>query len=302
MQRAHSMTASDQPLRAVGYMLLAAGSFAVMNALARGLRVIPWPMLALSRGALGLLAALLIARTRGASLRVRDQRIMWRRSLFGSTGMVCTFYALTHMPLSDATALLNTTPLWIALIAWWTLRERPSPAVWTALGVAAVGVALVERPGFRSSDWTGLVALGAGAAGAVAMVSLRRLSGETPEAVVVHFSAVATGVMAALSLVHFSHHGAPQGLGAELVAGVLAMGLSATVGQLAMTRAYALDQAARVGAAGWMQVLFAIAIDAAVFSRAPVASARAGIALLLAAGALLVWDARRPPTSPSREE
>ncbi|MEZ4394426.1 MAG: DMT family transporter [Polyangiales bacterium] len=283
----------DRPTRALGYMLLAAGAFAVMNAFARGLREIPWPMLALSRSVIGLSAALVIARARGASLRVRDGAVMWRRSLFGSTGMVCTFYALTHMPLSDATALLNTTPLWITLIAWWTLRERPGVAVMLALGVAAAGVLLLERPGFAAGQWTGLVALGAGAAGAVAMVSLRRLSGETPEAVVVHFSAVASGVMAALSALWLWRRGAPAGMSGEMLAGVLAMGAAATVGQLAMTRAYALDQAARVGAVGWMQVLFALALDAAVFARAPAASARAGIALLLCAGAILVWDARR---------
>ena len=95
---------ADRPLRALGFMLLAAGAFALMNTLARGLRAIPWPVLAFARGALGFIAALVVARWRGASLGIRDGRLMWRRSLFGSTGMVCTFFALTHMPLSDATS------------------------------------------------------------------------------------------------------------------------------------------------------------------------------------------------------
>ncbi len=287
------MALADRPLQALGYMLLAAAAFALMNTLARGLRAIPWPMLALSRGVLGLGAALVVARWRGASLRVVNGPVMWRRSLFGTTGMVCTFYALTHMPLSDATALLNTTPLWIALLAWWTLGERPTGAVVAALAVAALGVALIERPSFAAGQWTGLVALGAGAAGAVAMVSLRRLSGETPEAVVVHFSAVAAGVMAVLSGLWCWQHGAPAGLSPRMWVGVTAMGAAATVGQLAMTRAYALDQAARVGAVGWMQVVFALGLDAVVFARIPEAHARAGIVLLLAAGGMLVRDARR---------
>jgi drug/metabolite transporter (DMT)-like permease len=210
---------ADRPLRALGFMLLAAGAFALMNTLARGLRAIPWPVLAFARGALGFVAALVVARWRGASLGIRDGRLMWRRSLFGSTGMVCTFFALTHMPLSDATALLNTTPLWIALLAWWTLGERPTRAVLVALAVAVAGVAMIERPSFAAGHWVGLVALGAGAAGAVAMVSLRRLSGETPEAVVVHFSAVASGVMAALSAVWLWQHGWPAGLQPSMLLG-----------------------------------------------------------------------------------
>ncbi len=283
----------DAPLRAIAFMLTGALCFAAMNALARGMRHLPWPILGFSRALFGLLAALALAWGRGASLAVADRRIMWRRSLAGSTGMLCTFYALTHMPLSDATALLNTTPLWIAGIAWVTLRERLTPRVWVALAVATAGVLLVERPGFRAEGFAGLVALCAGFAGALAMVSLRRLSGETPEAVVVHFSATATAVLGALSARHLIVYGAPVTPTWRDAAGLLAMGLTATAGQLAITRAYALDKAARVGAAGWIQVALALMIDAAVFHRWPDGLALGGIALLLASGALLVDDARR---------
>lgn len=283
----------DAPLRALAFMVTAASCFALMNALARALRHLPWPMLAFSRAALGLGIALTIARSRGASLAIADRRVMWRRSLAGTTGMLCTFYALTHMPLADATALLNTTPLWIAALAWVTLRERLSPRVLAALALAFAGVLLVERPGLRGDGLAGLVALGAGAASAVAMVSLRRLSGETPEAVVVHFSATATGVLGALSLGWVVTRGAPAGLTAVGVAGLLGMGVLATLGQLSLTRAYALDKAARVGAAGWLQVVIALGIDAVAFGRWPEVPTLGGIALLLVSGVLLVDDARR---------
>ena len=283
----------DAPLRAITFMLAGAVSFALMNALARAMRHLPWPMLGFSRALLGLALALAFARARGASLAIVDRRRMWQRSLAGTTGMLCTFYALTHMPLADATALLNTTPLWIAALAWIALRETISARVLAALVVAFAGVVLVERPGLRGGGLAGLVALGAGCAGALAMINLRRLSGETPEAVVVHFSATATAVLGALSLRWFVTHDAPLSMSWRDAAGVLAMGAAATAGQLAITRAYALDPAARVGAAGWIQVVIALAIDAAVFGRRPEGVVLTGIALLLASGALLVDDARR---------
>lgn len=274
-------------------MLLGASSFAAMNALARGMSRLPWPTLAFTRALFGLGIALALARARGASLAIADRRLMWRRSLAGSTGMLCTFYALTHMPLADATALLNTTPLWIAALAWVTLRERVSRRVGLALAVAFAGVLLVERPGLRGDGLAGLVALGAGAASALAMVSLRRLSGETPEAVVVHFSAVACAVMGAASALWCAAHGLPPIPTGREALGLVMMGVTATAGQLAITRAYALDKAARVGAAGWAQVALALGVDAAVFRRLPDGATLAGIALLLASGALLVDDARR---------
>jgi drug/metabolite transporter (DMT)-like permease len=282
----------DEPLRALAFMLTGASCFAVMNAVAGSMRHLPWPALGFARASLGLALALALSRARGASLAIVDRRRMWQRSLAGSSSMLCTFFALTHMPLADATALLNTTPLWIAAFGFLALGERVSPRVLTALGVAFAGVILVERPGLRGGGLAGLAALGAGCFGALAMINLRRLSGETPEAVVVHFSATAAGVLGALSLAWFARHGAPAAFSAADAARLLAMGAAATAGQLAITRAYGLDRAARVGAAGWMQVVIALAIDALVFGRRPEARALAGIALLLTSGALLVVDAR----------
>ena len=108
-----------------------------------------------------------------------------------------------------------------------------------------------------------------------------------------HFSATASAILGALSVAWLARHGAPSGATWRDAAGVLAMGAAATAGQLAITRAYALDTAARVGAAGWIQVVIALGIDRVVFGRRPDAAALAGIALLLASGALLLDDARR---------
>lgn len=283
----------DAPLRAIAFMLTGSLCFAAMNALARGMRHIPWPALGFSRALIGFTAAVLVARARGASLAIVDRRRMWERSVAGSTGMLCTFYALTHMPLADATALLNTTPLWIAALAWITLRERLSPRVWIALAIAFAGVLLVERPGLRVDGFAGVVALGAGLAGALAMVSLRKLSGETPDAVVVHFSAIATGILGLAFARHLIFEGVPAMPSPRDAGMVLLMGLAATGGQFSITRAYALDKAARVGASGWIQLALALAIDALVFHRWPDHPALAGITLLLVSGALLVDDARR---------
>lgn len=277
-------------------MLFASASFTTMNATTALLsrRGVPWEMAAFARAFVGLAVALSIAKARGVSLGVRDRRVMWTRSIAGSTSMTLTFYALTHMPLADATALLNTTPLWIAALAWLLLGERPGRAVFVALAVAIVGVFLVEQPGFSRGDLTGVVALGAGAASAVAMVSLRRLGDEAPEAIVVHFSSVAS-VVTGIALLSRLVRGAPLTLPATTVDWLClaSVGLTATVGQLALTRAYALDRAARVGAAGWAQVVLALIVDGALRATWPSAHALGGIALLLAAGVLLVESARR---------
>lgn len=285
----------DSPVRGLTYMFVASGSFAAMNALTSHLarRGIPWQYSAFARAAIGLLAALVVARMRSASLRVRDRRTMWIRSVSGSASMLCTFFALSNLPLADATALLNTTPLWIALLAYFTLRERASKAVMVALAIAGAGIVFIERPAWAVGNLAGLVALGAGFMSALAMVSLRRMSRETPEAVVVHFSAVATAVMAVLSALEVIHRaGLPR---IDITEGIelISVGLTATVGQLTLTRAYALDRAARVGAAGWIQVVFGLVLDLLVMRRVPPLLTVVGIGMIVSAGLLLVLDARR---------
>jgi|LNFM01.1.fsa_nt_gb drug/metabolite transporter (DMT)-like permease len=277
-------------------MLFASAAFTTMNAIAALLarRGVPWEMAAFARAFVGLGVALSVARARGVTLAVGDRRVMWTRSIAGSTSMVLTFYALTHMPLADATALLNTTPLWIAALAWLVLGERPGRAVLVALSVAIAGVYFVQRPSFARGELAGVVALTAGAASAVSMVSLRRLGAEPPEAIVVHFSAVAS-VTTAIAMFSRVVRGSPLHLptsGLDWLCLAL-VGLTATIGQLALTRAYALDRAARVGAAGWAQVVLALIVDGALRATWPSPPALGGIALLLCAGALLLESARR---------
>jgi drug/metabolite transporter (DMT)-like permease len=289
-------SSTDRPLEGLAYMLSASASFVAMNALtaALGRRGVPWELASFARASVGFIVALAIARARGVSLSVANHRVLWTRSFAGSTSMLLTFFSLTHMPLADATALLNTTPLWIALLAWFTMGERPGRSVVVALFVAIVGVWFVQQPTFEQGQWVGLVALTAGATSALSMVSLRRLHNETPEAVVVHFSAVASGftLLAVIARLFREHTLRLPRTTIEWLM-VIGVGFSATLGQLAMTRAYSLDRAARVGAAGWAQIIFALLLDGALRSRWPERSASIGIAMLLGAGTLLLFGALR---------
>ena len=289
--------ARDAPREGFSYMVAASMAFAVMYALAASLARagMPWAWMGFVRAAVGLVASLGLARVRGASMKVFGRRAMWTRSLAGSASSLCIFYAVTHLPLSDAAALVHSTPLWIALAARIALREAAGRAVSVALVLGGIGIALIERPSFAVGNVAGGVALAAGILAAVAMVSLRRLSGETPEAVVVHFSAVSTllmGGVACIGWIQTRAAAAPSPLG---VAELLGVGLTAALGQLLQTRAYAVDRAARVGTTGWLQVLLALLIDMVVFGTPVPSSTLLGIGSMVAAGVMLMVDVWREP-------
>jgi drug/metabolite transporter (DMT)-like permease len=284
-------------------MVAASTAFAVMYALTTSLgrAGVPWALIGFVRAVVGLVASVGLARARGASLRVFGRRAMWIRSLAGSASSLCIFYAVTHMPLSDAMALIHATPLWIALAARVALREAAGRAVSLALVLGGVSIILIERPSIEIGNIAGAVALAAGILAAIAMVSLRRLSGETPEAVVVHFSAVSTVVMAGTAYILWAETVVASAPSALSIAGLLGVGLAAALGQLLQTRAYAVDRAARVGATGWLQVLLALLIDLLVLGRDLQPSTLLGVGLMVAAGAILMLNVWHEPVPTSDE-
>ena len=270
-------------------MLVSAVGFAVMNACAKLVSArIPFLEVASLRSLLGLPFIVLYARSRGVSLRVHNRRVALVRTVTGTIAQSFSFYALATAPLSESSTLLNLTPVFVALLGAIWLRERVSALVAACLGAGLCGALLVFRPHGDQLSTGGLAAIASALASAMSMVTLRRLGAtESPEAVVLVFQ---TGSGIVLGLASLSAFVVPTGREALLIAGVA---LSATIAQIAMTRAYALDIAARVGGMNYLNIVVSLAIAAAVFGERPPPVALAGIGLIIASGVVLVLSGRR---------
>src|SRR5947209_2413723 len=71
----------------------------------------------------------------------------WRVvALARSVSLVRTFYALSRLPTHVVLTLTNTFPLWVAVLSWPLLGERPPGSVWLAAGCGVLGVALIQKP------------------------------------------------------------------------------------------------------------------------------------------------------------
>lgn len=281
---------SAAPRQAALWMLASAACFTAMTLAVRRLtEQLPFHEVASARALGAALITAAIARARRAPLTARDRGGQWRRTAFGTLALASGFFALSRLPVGDAVTLGSTTPLWVAALSPWLLGERPGPRVWAGVVVGLVGVALIAGAHFDvgSARLPALaVALFGALCSALAMVSLRRLRGEAPEAVAFHFSLVA-GV--ALFLVGLGRHRWPEGAAWALLA---VAGFGGGLGQVAMTRAYSLDSAARVSALGYSGVAMNLGAAAWVLGEVPDGWQLTGAALVVAAG-LLVLE-RRP--------
>jgi drug/metabolite transporter (DMT)-like permease len=268
-------------------MLSGALAFAVMAAVSHALGPeVDWRVIAIARTGLALVFALVLSVWSGVPLTL-GSRTLWMRSIAGSISLVCTFYALVRLPVGDVLALTNIFPLWIALLSWPVLGVRPTAGVWVAVASAIAGVWLIQQPHLDDVGFAPWIAVAASFSTCVAMMGLHRLHHLDPRAIVVHFSAVAL-VFCLVSLAFDSSwsglRASRTGLGefnAVTLSMLLAVGASATIGQLFLTKAFAVGPPARVSVVALSQVVFGLIFDVWLWQRRLEPLTIVGISLVL---------------------
>ncbi len=155
------------------------------------------------------------------------------RATVGLSGMVCGFSAVQYLPLTEATALQFTSPLFMTALSALLLSEKVGRHRWAAVLVGFVGVLIMARPlpGQMNVPGVTLGILSAlGAAGA--MVAIRQIS-DTEKGPTIVFYFTLGGV--AIGLVGSAFHWVtpdPATMGLLVVAGLIG-----GVGQLFLTEA-----------------------------------------------------------------
>jgi drug/metabolite transporter (DMT)-like permease len=273
--------AHEYDLRRGGlYMVASALLFALMSVAVKIASAgLPNVVVVFFRSGFGLLT--LLPFIVGVDLRTAHVRDHLVRSLAGIASMYCFFYTLAHMRLADAVLLNYSLPLFMPFVESVWLGEDFPRKLWTPVLVGFLGVIVILRPGSGLMEPVALVGLASALFAAVAQVGVRRLTRTEPvPRIVFYFAITATVLCAFPAAVSWR---TPQGL--EWLAAA-AMGVTATAGQLAMTRAYAHAPAAQVGPFIYSAVVFAAALDWVFWRRLPDAFTVAGGVLVAGAGIL----------------
>jgi drug/metabolite transporter (DMT)-like permease len=228
-----------------------------------------------------LFAAILTLKA-GERLVLWHSGTLWVRSLAGSTSLLCTFFALSRLPVADVLALTNTFPIWVALLSWPLLGEAPAPKVWLAVAVGVVGVLLIQQPHLVRGEGAILFAVAASFCSAVAMLGIHRLQGIDTRAIVTHFSGVAT-LFCVAAFFLFDHAPVQHSLSSDwALAGLLGVGITATIGQLFLTKAFSVGPPAKVSLVALTQIVFGLLVDVTIFDHELNLVSLAGIALVVA--------------------
>lgn len=192
--------------------------------------------------------------------------------------MLLSFWALILIPVLDATALAYTTPLFATVGAALFLKETVGIRRWLAIAVGFAGVLAIVRPGFAEIGLGVALALVSAVFAAGDWLTLKPLSRRASTwSVVAWLTLLATPMTLIPALFVWK---AP---GLATVGWLFGLGVAATLGQFAATRAFALADISFLSPFNFLHLIFFAAVGWLAFGE-PVHSLTAlGAAVVLAA-------------------
>lgn len=241
----------------------------------------------------------------------------------GTTGLVLSFYAFRHMPLADASVIIFSTPVFVAIFARLFLKEPCGYFNVVTIILTLIGVVLITRPPFIFGDdaaisstsiadqniltkqydvWGPVAALSSTLFGANVYVLLRALKG-------LHFSVIMTnfGAFALVyTLIVCWMIGAicwPQ-CGIDRVFVVL-LGIFSFLGQILLTISLQLEQAGPIAIARCADIVFAFIWQMIFFGETPTIYSLVGALLVVSSvilTALRKWAISLPRESMLRKK
>ena len=273
------------------------------------------------RGVVSIVFMSVYARVHGTSLRTRYPAMHAWRSVIGVTSLSAWFYAISHLPLATAMTLNYMSSVWIAaFLVGGTLMATAGPKggergafpvkapsqgpLVMAILASFAGVVMLLRPAMdQNQSFAGLVGLLSGLGAAFAYMQVMAISrmGE-PEIRTVFYFAVGTAVAGALGIL-------VTGLSPwnwQHALWLAPLGILASLGQLAMTKAYSMSQnhgaTLMVANLQYSGIVFAALYGLLLFGDQIPLMGWSGMALIIVSAiAATVLRARAAPGTPAEE-
>ena len=216
---------------------------------------------------------------------------MLGRSICGTIGILCNFYAVDHLVLADASMLNKMSPFFAVIFSYFLLKEKITVPQGLFVIGAFVGSLFVIKPTFSNMDLLpSLIGLCGGIGAGAAYTMVRKLGerGEKGPFIVFFFSTFSCVVT--LPWLLFDYH--PMSL--AQIGILLFAGLSAAGGQFSITAAYCYAPAREISVYDYSQIIFSAGLGFFFFEQIPDLLSWIGYAVIcLMAVAMFLYNNRR---------
>lgn len=210
-------------------------------------------------------------------LKSAQPRLHLLRSCIGFLAMVLWFYALSVVPVAEATALSFTTAIFGSIAAYLFLGESMRLRRWTAVIFGFIGALVILRPGHEAVAPGAWMVLASSIFWALALVTVKHLSRTDSTVCIVAWNAVLLTLFSIpIAVPVWTAPSTIQLLWLGLV------GLLATLGHLAMTTAFRVADATAVFPMDFSRLLWASLLGYLVFAEVADVGTWAGAAIIFA--------------------
>ncbi|MDR5171675.1 DMT family transporter [Methylobacillus flagellatus] len=274
-------------------MLVAAFFFAIMGVLVKlGAAKFSSAELVFYRSLFGLLFIISVARYRRVSLKTRLVNTHMKRAILGFASLICFFFAISELPLATAITLNYTSPLFLAMALPFMLHEKPRKILLLAVVLGFIGVALLLKPSLHMDELiAGAIGLLSGAMAGIVYVHVTQLgrAGEPDWRTVFYFTLVCTiGGGLWMLFYRFTPLDWPD------LPLLLGLGVSATIAQLALTRAYRTGSPLVVGSLAYTTVVLASLFGILIWNETLSSDRWLAVGLIILSGIISVCATPKP--------
>lgn len=214
------------------HMVISALAFGTMTAFVKfASETIPPFQIVFLRSLFGsILIAAVMAKSRISFLGT-NRRMLILRGVFGFIALIMNFYAIAHMHLGTAVILNSTSPIFVAILAGFLLREKLSPRLWVLTLMCFAGIYFLVGANFEAQFVPATVGLLSGVLAALAFITISMSkSEENSFTIILYFTGIST--IGSLPLLQFGQ----VALGAREWFAILGITISSFFGQVFLTK------------------------------------------------------------------
>lgn len=274
-------------------IIMSAFCFALMSFFVRMAGDLPPIQKSFFRNFVAAIFAGIILMKNGVPFHCKKENLgyMLGRSICGTIGILCNFYAVDHLVLADASMLNKMSPFFAVIFSYFLLKEKITVPQGLFVIGAFVGSLFVIKPTFSNMDLLpSLIGLCGGIGAGAAYTMVRKLGerGEKGPFIVFFFSTFSCVVT--LPWLLFDYH--PMSL--AQIGILLFAGLSAAGGQFSITVAYCYAPAREISVYDYSQIIFSAGLGFFFFEQIPDLLSWIGYAVIcLMAVAMFLYNNRR---------
>lgn len=276
----------SQKNQGIMYIIMAAFFFACMSFFIRKAGDLPTMQKGFFRNVVAMFAAAVMLLRTEDKFKIKKGSIpsLLMRAICGTIGLICNYYAIDHMNISDANILNKLAPFFAIIMSALILNEYANRFEWSMVIVAFIGALFVVKPTLDMKCIPAVVAAIGGLGAGTAYTFVRKLGkqGERGPVIVMFFSTFSCIIT--LPFVIFDYH--PMTL-MQLIY-LLIAGICAAAGQFTVTQAYAKAPAKDISVFDYSQVLFAAILGFLFLNQIPDIYSIIGYIIIIGA-AIIKW-------------